>query len=153
MPLLANTYALHFSLQYLTNRFLIRTPEDMQEIEALAAGLKAYTTWHTTSALQECRECCGGKGYLSENRIDSLKNDTEIYTTFEGDNTVLMQLVAKSRLTEFKKEFGNMNLFSILNYVAEKAKTSLTELNPIVIRNTEENHLLDPEFHLSSFLY
>ena len=153
MPLLANTYALHFSLQYLTNRFLRRIPEEMQEIEALAAGLKAYTTWHTTSTLQECRECCGGKGYLSENRIDSLKNDTEIYTTFEGDNTVLMQLVAKSRLTEFKKEFGNMNLFSILNYVAEQAKTSLTELNPIVIRNTEENHLLDPEFHLSSFLF
>jgi hypothetical protein len=29
------------------------------------------------------------KGYLSENRIDALKNDTEIYT-FEGDNTVLI---------------------------------------------------------------
>jgi hypothetical protein len=40
-------------------------------------------------------EAIGGKGYLSENRIDALKNDTEIYTTFEGDNTVLMQLVAK----------------------------------------------------------
>jgi hypothetical protein len=36
------------------------------------------------------------QGYLSENRIDALKNDTEIYTTFEGDNTVLMQLVAKT---------------------------------------------------------
>src|SRR4051812_6038403 len=35
MPLLANTYALHFSLQYLTNRFLKRTDEDIQEIEAL----------------------------------------------------------------------------------------------------------------------
>ncbi len=89
MPLLATTYALHFSLQYLTERFLARSEADMQEIEALAAGLKAYSTWHTTDALQECREACGGKGYLSENRIDRLKNDTDIYTTFEGDNTVL----------------------------------------------------------------
>ncbi|MBL7857373.1 MAG: acyl-CoA dehydrogenase family protein [Cyclobacteriaceae bacterium] len=153
MPLLANTYALHFALQYLTDRFLKRTEEDMQEIEALAAGMKSFATWNTTATLQECRECCGGKGYLSENRIDALKNDTDIYTTFEGDNTVLMQLVAKSRLTEFRQEFSNMNVFTILNYVADQAKTSITEMNPIIIRNTDEAHLLDPEFQLQAFKY
>ncbi len=153
MPLLANTYALHFSLQYLTNRFLNRKEEDMQEIEALAAGLKSFATWNTTATLQECREACGGKGYLSENRIDALKNDTDIYTTFEGDNTVLMQLVAKSRLTEFKQQFSNMNVFTILNYVAEQAKTSITEMNPITVRNTSEEHLLDPEFQMHAFKY
>jgi acyl-CoA oxidase len=153
MPLLSNAYALHFSLRYLTERFIHRQEEEMQEIEALAAGLKAFSTWNTTATLQECRECCGGKGYLSENRIDALKNDTDIYTTFEGDNTVLMQLVAKSRLTEFKQAFSNMNVFTILNYVAEQAKTSISELNPIIIRNTDEDHLLDPEFQLNAFKY
>ena len=153
MPLLANAYALHFSLNYLTERFINRSEEDMQEIEALAAGLKSFATWNTTATLQECRECCGGKGYLSENRIEALKNDSDIYTTFEGDNTVLMQLVAKSRLTEFKQEFGNMNVFGILNYVADQAKTSLSELNPIIVRNTDEDHLLDPEFQLNAFKY
>lgn len=153
MPLLATTYALHFSLRYLTERFLKRTERDMQEIEALAAGLKSFATWNTTQTLQECRECCGGKGYLSENRIDRLKNDSEIYTTFEGDNTVLMQLVAKSRLTEFKQEFGNMGLFGILNYVADQASTSLSEMNPFTTRNTDEEHLLDFEFHLNAFKF
>jgi len=153
MPLLANTYALHFALQYLTNRFINRKEEEMQEIEALAAGLKSFATWNTTATLQECREACGGKGFLSENRIEILKNDTDIYTTFEGDNTVLMQLVAKSRLTEFRQEFANMNVFTILNYVADKAKTGITEMNPITVRNTDENHLLDPEFHLNAFKY
>ena len=153
MPLLANAYALHFSLNYLTNRFLTRTEEDMQEIEALAAGLKAFSTWTTTHTLQECRECCGGKGYLAENRISALKNDSEIYTTFEGDNTVLMQLVAKSRLTEFKQEFSNMNVFGILNYVADQARTSLTEMNPLIVRNTDDDHLLSFEFLLNAFKY
>lgn len=153
MPLLANAYALHFSLQYLTRRFLHRTEEDIQEIEALAAGLKAVATWNTTHTLQECRECCGGKGYMSENRIDALKNDAEIYTTFEGDNTVLMQLVAKSRLTEFKQEFSNMDLFGIFNYVADQAKTSIVERNPLIIRKTDDEHLLDFEFHLNAFKY
>ena len=153
MPLLANAYAHHFALRYLTDRFLKRTDADIQEIEALAAGLKAVATWNTTRTLQECRECCGGKGYLSENRIDALKNDTDVYTTFEGDNTVLMQLVAKSRLTEFKQEFSNMDMFSVFNYVAAQAKTTITERNPLIIRTTDEEHLLDPEFHLNAFRY
>ncbi len=153
MPLLANAYALHFSLRYLTDRFLKRSEADVQEIEALAAGLKSFATWNATATLQECRECCGGKGYLSENRIDRLKNDSEIYTTFEGDNTVLMQLVAKSRLTEFKQAFSHMGVLGILGYVTEQASTSISEKNPFTTRNTDDDHLLDPEFHLSAFRY
>ncbi len=153
MPPLASAYAIHFALEYVTQRFLKRTDEDIQEIEALAAGMKAYATWFTTSTLQECREATGGKGYLTENRIDILKADTDIFTTFEGDNTVLMQLVAKSRLSEFKQEFSDINFFSILNYVTRQAKITLAEMNPIIIRNTDEDHLLDPEFHLNAFKY
>lgn len=153
MPPLATSYALHFALKYLTQRFLKRTEEEAQEIEALAAGLKAYATNFTTATLQECREACGGKGYLSENRIDALKNDTDVYTTFEGDNVVLMQLVAKNRLTEFRQEFGDMNMFTIFNYITNQAKTSITEKNPIIIRSTDHTHLLDMDFHLSAFKY
>lgn len=96
---------------------------------------------------------CGGKGYLSENRIDALKNDTEIYTTFEGDNTVLMQLVAKNRLSEFRKSFGEMGSLGIINYVYENAKTAITEKNPIATRRTDDEHLLDKEFHLQAFVH
>ncbi len=153
LPPLVTAYALHFSLKYLTERFLKRSEEDAQEIEALAAGLKAYTTWFATATLQECREACGGKGYLTENRIPDLKADTDIYTTFEGDNTVLMQLVAKNRLTEFKQEFNNMNFITVFNYVTDKAKTSITEKNPLIIRNTDTEHLLDFDFHKKAFVY
>jgi acyl-CoA oxidase len=153
IPPLATTYALQFALRYLTQRFLNRNEDDAQEIEALAAGMKAYTTWFTTAALQECREACGGKGYLSENRIDALKNDTDVYTTFEGDNVVLMQLVAKNRLTEFRQEFSDMNMFTVFNYVVNQAKTSITEKNPLIVRNTDQAHILDMDFHLNAFRY
>ncbi|NBA85643.1 acyl-CoA oxidase [Emticicia sp. CRIBPO] len=153
MPLLAKTYAFHFALQYLTGRFIARNEDEMQEIEALAAGLKSSATWHTRDTLQECREACGGKGYLSENRIDALKNDTEIYTTFEGDNTVLMQLVAKNRLAEFRKSFGHMDAMGLISYVYENARTVVSEKNPIVTRKTDDAHLLDDQFLLQSFQY
>ncbi len=153
IPYLANAYALHFALQYLTKRYLNRKEEEMQEIEALAAGLKSWATWNTTACLQECREASGGKGYLAENRLSALKADTDIFTTFEGDNTVLLQLVAKSRLTEFKKEFSNINFFGILNYLGDQAKTSISEKNPIIVRNTDDEHLMDPEFQRNAFEY
>ncbi len=153
LPLLANAFAGHFALRYLTQRFLHRTDEELKEVEALAAGLKAWSTWNTTRTLQECREALGGKGYLSENRIDRLKNDTDIYTTFEGDNTVLMQLVAKSRLAEFKKEFADINFFGMVNYIADKARINMSEKNPITIRETSSEHLLDHNFHLKAFRY
>ena len=153
LPLLANAYACHFGLRYLTDRFLNRSNEDLKEVEALAAGLKAWSSWNTTRTLQECREAMGGKGYLSENRIDRLKNDTDIYTTFEGDNTVLMQLVAKSRLAEFKKEFADINFFGMINYIAEKALIGLSEKNPLTIRETSSAHLLDFNFYLKAFQY
>jgi acyl-CoA oxidase len=153
MPYLANAYALHFGLQHLTQLFLKRTEEEMQEIEAMAAGFKAYTTWYSRDTLQECREACGGKGYISENRIDDLKNDVEIYTTFEGDNTVLMQLAAKNRLSEYRKQFGEMNVSTIFNYVLDQAKTAVTEKNPFATRKTDEAHLKDPAFHLQAFRY
>jgi acyl-CoA oxidase len=153
LPLLSKTYACHFAMEYVTDRFLQRKEAEMQEIEALAAGLKSYVTWHNTATLQECREACGGKGFLSENRIDALKNDSDIYTTFEGDNTVLFQLVAKSRLSAYKEQFENMNLFTIIDYVVSRTKTSITEKNPLIVRNTDENHLLDSDFHLSAFQY
>ncbi|CAD0003103.1 acyl-CoA dehydrogenase family protein [Flavobacterium chungangense] len=153
LPHLAKTYAVHFGLQYLTSRFLNRTESEMQDIEALAAGMKSYSTWSTRDILQECREACGGKGYLSENRINALKNDTEIYTTFEGDNTVLMQLVAKNRLAEFRKSFGEMGSFGIINYVYENARTAIAEKNPIITRKTDDEHLLDNQFHLQAFVH
>ena len=153
MPYLANAYAIHFGLQYLTQRFISRTEDEMQEIEAMVAGMKAYATWNTRDTLQECREACGGKGYMSENRIDDLKNDTEIYTTFEGDNTVLMQLVAKNRLGVYRKQYGEINVSTIFNYVLDQAKTAITEKNPFAVRNTDEAHLKDPDFHLHAFQY
>ena len=50
-----------------------------------------------------CREACGGAGYLAENRLPGLKADTDVFTTFEGDNPVLLQLVAKELLTGYKR--------------------------------------------------
>ena len=117
----------------------------------LAAGLKAIATWNATDTIQECREACGAQGYLAVNRFASLKADTDVFSTFEGDNFVLLQLVAKALLTGYKRQFGGMRLVGLVRYVAKQAAVAVTELNPVITRLTDEQHLRDPDFQVSAF--
>jgi acyl-CoA oxidase len=137
----------------LAKRYVNSSEKDIREIESLAAGLKSYATWFTSETLQECREACGGKGYLAENRFADLKADTDIYTTFEGDNTVLMQLVAKGLLSEFRQEFHEGGYLAIMRFLKNQFVTMVSERNPLTVRNTETEHLCDSEFHLTAFRY
>ncbi|MFA5505566.1 MAG: acyl-CoA dehydrogenase, partial [Vulcanimicrobiota bacterium] len=99
-------------------------------------------------------ESCGGQGYLSVNRFGNLKGDTDVFATFEGSNPVLLQLVAKGLLTEFRHQFSSQNRFiGIVKMLKNKATTVITEQNPLTTRNTDQEHLRDPEFHLSAFRY
>ena len=155
LPRLAKTYAYHFGLQKLANDFTNtdQGTEDFREIEARAAGLKAMATWHTTDTIQECREACGGKGYLSENRLSDLKADTDIFTTFEGDNTVLLQLLAKSILSNFKNTFNDQGFRTIVRYLYEKASVKSAENRPFYARNASVEHLSSNEFFKDAFDY
>lgn len=153
MPLLAQAYAYDFALTELTKQYTASIGADLREVESMAAGLKAMATWFTSDAIQQCREACGGKGYLHEMRFADLKADTDIFTTFEGDNTVLLQLVARSVLHDFKKELGEGGIFTMFEFVAARVLTAVREKNPWAIRNTNENHLLSAEFQLHAFSY
>jgi acyl-CoA oxidase len=153
LPRLADSYAVGFAHRYLVERFLARTEQDVREVEGLAAALKAYSSWQTVAVLQACREACGGQGYLRVNRIAELMDDTDVYTTFEGDNTVLLQLVAKGLLTRYRHQFTDMRLGSLVRYLASRAGQALADINPVFPRRTDEDHLRNPEFHLHALRY
>lgn len=154
LPLIARAYALDAAMKKLTHEYVESVDkEDRRDMESLAAGLKAMTSWNATRTIQECREACGGKGYLVENQFSDLKNDTDIFTTFEGDNTVLLQLVAKGLLSQMQKEFQNDGFVSVLRYLATNLSTRLTDMNPYNVRRTDASHLLDDDFYLDAFTY
>ena len=132
-PLLAGTYALHFAQEVVADQchqaFSGEVSEEKfrRELESRAAGTKALGTWHATRTIQECREACGGAGYLAENRFTALKADTDVFTTFEGDNTVLLQLVAKGLLTDYSAEFEEMDQLGMVRFVAGLAVETVVE--------------------------
>jgi acyl-CoA oxidase len=122
LPRLATTYAQLFAhdefLQKFDGVFSGRTdtPDDREDLETLAAALKPLSTWHALDTLQECREACGGAGFMFENRFVGLRQDLDIYVTFEGDNNVLLQLVGKRLLTDFTKQFQGADAKTLARY-------------------------------------
>ena len=147
LPRIARTYALDAALHALVTRFATSTDEDQRDIEVLAASLKAYASRHGLESTQECRELCGGAGYLFENRFGTLRDDIDIFTTFEGANPVLQQLTAKGLLTDYREQFGEMRFWSIAKFVTARASTAVTEMNPIATRRRGTEHLRDDDFH------
>jgi acyl-CoA oxidase len=152
-PRIAKTFGLHFAVRDLQRRFGAAQTEEDGELEALAAGLKAYASDHCVDTLGACRRTCGGQGYLAANGFAALKADTEIFTTFEGANLVLYQLAAKGLLSRYQSEMSGLDLRGALRYLGERAETSLTELNPLTTRKTDPSHLMDPAFHAAALAY
>ncbi|MEA2126841.1 MAG: acyl-CoA oxidase, partial [Solirubrobacteraceae bacterium] len=124
LPDLATTYALHFAqAESVATTHRVFTDDDFPDddrrmLETRAAAIKAMATWHATHTVQECREACGGLGYLSVNRFAALKADSDVFTTFEGDNLVLRQLVAKNLLTDFRDELGELDPLGTVAFYA-----------------------------------
>ena len=127
LPRLATTYAMSFAHDVFLDKFddvfsgAHDTDADRQDLETLAAALKPLSTWAALDILQEAREACGGQGFLVENRLTSLRADMDVYATFEGDNNVLLQLVAKRLLTDYSRKFAGADAGALAQYVASQA--------------------------------
>jgi acyl-CoA oxidase len=124
LPLVADAYAFSFAQDEVVRELhdvlsgQVADEAEQRRLETRAAGLKAAMTWHATETIQECREACGGAGYMWANRFAALRADTDIFTTFEGDNTVLLQLVAKSLLGDYQQTFGDLDTLGIVRFGA-----------------------------------
>ncbi|GAA1134878.1 acyl-CoA dehydrogenase family protein [Nocardioides aquiterrae] len=167
-PLIARTYALHFAQEVVAAQLhdvfsgISDDEHTRRELESRAAGTKALGTWHATRTIQECREACGGAGYLAVNRFAALKADSDIFTTFEGDNHVLLQLVAKGLLTDYASEFEDLDQLGMVRFVTNLAVETVIEKTSVHklferVRDLlpggddwdQEAGLLDPDYQLA----
>ncbi|WP_062386703.1 acyl-CoA dehydrogenase family protein [Demequina iriomotensis] len=167
LPLLARSYALGAAQNRLIGALVHvqgddeSTERDQRELETFAAGMKAMQTWFANRAVQEAREACGGAGYLSENELTALRGDVDIFATFEGDNTVLMQLVAKGLLTDYRHAWSALDRTGVVQattravgeLVMERTSAGLVldRLAATARRRPEETTLVDRGWHALMF--
>lgn len=114
IPYLAILYAFKnfadfFSLvigRFEINKFFNQNQENAHEmgieIHGLSSGAKPLFGWITQRGIQDCREACGGHGYLKASRLGELRNDNDANCTYEGENNVLIQQTSNWLLNVYK---------------------------------------------------
>lgn len=115
LPAIATAYAYGFAQNKLIAMLADRARSDsgdtraQRELETLAAGLKALQSRFANDTVQACREACGGAGYITANGLTALRGDVDVFATFEGDNTVLLQLVAKQLVGDYAQAWVGLD--------------------------------------------
>lgn len=155
LPLIATSYAIACAQNELTSELhevQSAAPDDsdagrQRELESSAAGLKAYATWHASHAINVSREACGGAGYLDENQLSLIRGDIDVFTTFEGDNTVLTQLVGKELLSAYADDVQGLSAGGWVRFIAGMARDVVVEKTAArqVIQTLLESSDEDPE--------
>ncbi|KAK6637956.1 hypothetical protein RUM44_008379 [Polyplax serrata] len=102
------------------------------EIHGISSVGKPLFSWITQKGMQECREACGGHGYLKATRLGDLRNDNDANCTYEGENSVLIQQTSKWLLgfyTEYmnKKQISSpLGSVNFINHCHDILKTKFT---------------------------
>eukprot|EP01132_Coremiostelium_polycephalum_P001450 gene1450-1828_t len=151
MPMIATVYAFDSIKTYVFQKF--EEKNDGGETHVLASGLKALVSQYATVSIMECRRLCGGNGYWAHSRLGRMVAAIDIGRTFEGDNTLLLQQVAKDLLTQFKKEYTSNKFTGTLKYLGKNTNLLLAGLNPMTTFRSDDAHILSFQFLLDSMEY
>ncbi|KAA8646874.1 fatty-acyl coenzyme A oxidase [Aspergillus tanneri] len=151
LPLLASMYALHFTGRgmmrlYQENQNRMKAaaqpgqdsrgagPEELRagadllaDLHATSCGLKALASTTAGEGLEVCRRACGGHGYSSYSGIGPWYSDYLPTLTWEGDNYMLTQQVARYLLKSARsvlagKPSNNDTCQILQNYLSRRDK-------------------------------
>ncbi|XP_029285126.1 peroxisomal acyl-coenzyme A oxidase 1 isoform X2 [Cottoperca gobio] len=141
-PLLATAYAFTFVGQYMTETYQRISGDinqgdfsELPELHALSAGLKAFTTWSTNSAIEVCRMSCGGHGYSRSSALPDIYVEFTPTCTYEGENTVMMLQTARYLVKSYRQAKAGQRLSGIVSYLNED-KHQRVQPQPVAARPT-----------------
>ncbi|XP_043799974.1 peroxisomal acyl-coenzyme A oxidase 3-like isoform X1 [Apis laboriosa] len=164
-PHLAATYAIKiFSVAFVNQMFefnlkLITINAKNQdnidsegmEIHALSSATKPVCSWTSRDIIQDCRESCGGHGYLKISRLGDLRAENDVTCTFEGENNVLIQQASNWLLNQWSNVLSGKSINSPL-----KTADFMKDANNILIQKfsyTTVDDILKPENLFLSFTW
>ncbi|XP_026329439.1 peroxisomal acyl-coenzyme A oxidase 3-like isoform X2 [Hyposmocoma kahamanoa] len=144
LPYLAATYALRIFSNWFGVTHISMTINRMMgvddntaaakgmEIHALSSAAKPISGWMARDGIQNCREACGGHGYLKAAAIGDIRNDNDANCTYEGENSLLLQQASnwllsvwprRHKITSEDAPLGSLEfLNNVDQLLAEKCK-------------------------------
>lgn len=113
LPLLATTFALHYSGSYLRQLYERTRKNDttidsvdqatLSELHSTSAGLKSLATTLAADGIEVCRRSMGGHGFGGGTGLVQLNADYLSKPTVEGDNWMITQQVARYLIKKVKE--------------------------------------------------
>ncbi|KAG5318236.1 ACOX3 oxidase, partial [Pseudoatta argentina] len=85
------------------------------EIHALSSATKPLCSWISRDMIQDCRESCGGHGYLKMSRLGEIRANNDANCTYEGENNVLIQQASNWLLNQWANVMKGQAVPSPLN--------------------------------------
>ncbi|XP_059045265.1 peroxisomal acyl-coenzyme A oxidase 3 [Achroia grisella] len=73
------------------------------EMHALSSAVKPALGWTARDGIQNCREACGGHGYLKASGLGDIRNDNDANCTYEGENSLLLQQASNWLLNVWRR--------------------------------------------------
>ncbi|KAM9314154.1 peroxisomal acyl-coenzyme A oxidase 1 isoform 1-T1 [Pholidichthys leucotaenia] len=162
-PLLAMAYAFTFVGQYMRETYHRITEDinqgnfnELPELHALSAGLKAFTTWEANSAIEVCRMSCGGHGYSRSSALPDIYVEFTPTCTYEGENTVMMLQTARYLMKSYRQVKAGQQLSGIVSYLNESADWRVqpqpVAARPTVVDINDLNSLVEVYKRRAAFL-
>jgi acyl-CoA oxidase len=113
LPLLATTFALHYSGLYMRQLYERTRKNDtsidivdqavLSELHSTSAGLKSLATTLAADGIEVCRRSMGGHGFGGGTGLVQLNADYLSKPTVEGDNWMITQQVARWLIKKVKE--------------------------------------------------
>ncbi len=142
LPHLATTYAMSFAHERFLEQFDARVLGRARHPGRARGPRDARRCAQAAQHLVGARDPAGvPRGHrrrgLSSPRTASccLRADMDVYATFEGDNNVLLQLVAKRLLTDYSRKFAGADAGALAQYVAgQVGEVAVNRSGPAPVR-------------------
>ena len=172
LPLIARTYALHFAQERLAADFheVFTDPEGRRSGSAEDWSPGPRPPRRSAPGTQPGRSRSAGRRAVARatspiNRFAALKADTDVFTTFEGDNTDPAPARCQGAAHRLEDEFGSLDQIGMVRFVAQQAVDTVVEKTRMLrvietlrdaVPGAKGNDdpdagLLDPDYHLSMF--
>ncbi|KAK9462802.1 acyl-CoA oxidase-domain-containing protein [Lipomyces oligophaga] len=134
LPLLAQSFAMQFAademrkmhvalMESLDNADasdkagMVTLIEDLKEVFATSAGLKAFTTWACQDTIDQTRQACGGHGYSAYNGFGPAYADWVVQCTWEGDNSILTLSAGRALIQRYLQVLKGRKAPSATSYL------------------------------------
>ncbi|XP_076182436.1 peroxisomal acyl-coenzyme A oxidase 3 isoform X2 [Ptiloglossa arizonensis] len=150
-PHLAATYALkifsaaftqqvqEFQVKLLNQQKSFNTDNEGIEIHALSSAVKPVSSWTSRDIIQDCRESCGGHGYLKMSRLGDLRAENDANCTYEGENNVLIQQTSNWLLNQWTNMINEKPVhspFGTADFIKDQNKILLQKFSYSTVHET-----------------